>query len=281
MKELTMTTDRVHRAVTDDGTEIAGRLHGQGPALVLVHGICADGELAWAPLLARLTDQFTCHAISTRGRGLSGDHPDHTKERLVEDVRAYADSLGQPVALMGLSAGGMLVLGAAARSEVVSAVVAYEPAVFEAMRPEDAEQLMDVIGRLTAEAEQGRPVEAVRTFLQFVCNDEEVAAIEAFGGFEPFVRSLPVDLAEFAAALEGPSPTDPASLARITAPTLLLHGGRTRQRWFRDGIGFAGEHLPHAEVRELPEAGHIGPIARSEDVAADLLAFLAPVVPSA
>jgi hypothetical protein len=34
----------VHRTISADGTEIAGRVHGQGPPLVLVHGGLGDGE---------------------------------------------------------------------------------------------------------------------------------------------------------------------------------------------------------------------------------------------
>jgi hypothetical protein len=43
----TMTDERIHRAVSADGTEIAGRVQGQGPALVLFHGGIGDGDIAW------------------------------------------------------------------------------------------------------------------------------------------------------------------------------------------------------------------------------------------
>jgi hypothetical protein len=36
--------DRIHRVVSDDGTEIAGRLRRQGPPLVIVHGGLGDGN---------------------------------------------------------------------------------------------------------------------------------------------------------------------------------------------------------------------------------------------
>jgi pimeloyl-ACP methyl ester carboxylesterase len=76
-----MTSDRVHRAVSDDGTEIAGRVHGQGPPLVLFHGAPHDGDLAWEALLPRLADRFTCYLPSWRGRGRSADSEDHTPPR--------------------------------------------------------------------------------------------------------------------------------------------------------------------------------------------------------
>ena len=41
----TMTADRIHRAISTDGTEIAGGVHGQGPPLVLFHGLPEDGDI--------------------------------------------------------------------------------------------------------------------------------------------------------------------------------------------------------------------------------------------
>jgi pimeloyl-ACP methyl ester carboxylesterase len=77
-----MADDRIHRAASADGTEIAGRVQGHGPPLVLVHGVMGDGDIAWESLLHHLTDRFTCYLPSTRGRGLSADNPDHSPPRL-------------------------------------------------------------------------------------------------------------------------------------------------------------------------------------------------------
>src|SRR5215211_1407321 len=130
----TRADERIHRAVSADGTEIAGRVQGQGPPLVLVHGAYGDGEIAWRSLLPYLTDRFTCYLPSTRGRGLSGDNTDHSPPRLVEDVTAFVDSLGERVCLVGWSGGGAWVLGAAANSGFVAAMTAYEPGVVSVMR---------------------------------------------------------------------------------------------------------------------------------------------------
>jgi pimeloyl-ACP methyl ester carboxylesterase len=40
-------TGRVQVAISADGTEIVGRVRGQGPPLVLVHGGWGDGEGAY------------------------------------------------------------------------------------------------------------------------------------------------------------------------------------------------------------------------------------------
>ena len=74
----TRANERIHRAVSADGTEIAGRVQGLGPPLILVHGAYGDGEIAWKALLPYLTDRYSCYLPSTRGRGLSSDNPDHS-----------------------------------------------------------------------------------------------------------------------------------------------------------------------------------------------------------
>lgn len=107
----------VHRAISADGTEIAGRLHGQGSPLVLVHGGLGDGEGSWEPLLPYLTDRFTCYTMSTRCRRLSGQSSDLSPQRLIEDVTAFAESIGEPVGLVGLST--TWTLGAAAHTDAV------------------------------------------------------------------------------------------------------------------------------------------------------------------
>ena len=87
---------RVQVAISADGTEIVGRVRGQGPPLVLVHGALGDGGLPtrrWCPTLPTGSPATR----RARGRGLSGDNPDHSPPRLEEDVTALVDSIGEPV----------------------------------------------------------------------------------------------------------------------------------------------------------------------------------------
>ncbi len=104
--------NRIHRAVSNDGTEIAGSVHGNGPPLVLFHGGVTDGEHAWSEILQYLNERFTCYLPSMRGTGLSADHPDQRPERHVEDLTSFIDSIGEPVGLFGHSTGGTYSLGA-------------------------------------------------------------------------------------------------------------------------------------------------------------------------
>src|ERR687898_924395 len=173
-----MTDERIHRAVSADGTEIAGRVRGRGPALVLTHGGIGDGDIAWEALLPHLTDRFTYYLPSTRGRGLSADNPDHSPPRLEEDVAAFVDSIGEPVCLVGWSGSGAWVLGAAAHSDSVAAVTIYEPGVIGVGGEDDVARFGAAMQQVGAAAADGRLLDAAHAFLLGICTDNEIAALE-------------------------------------------------------------------------------------------------------
>ncbi len=269
-----MTAETIHRTVSADGTEVAGRVVGQGPPLVLLHGSLYSGETAFDGLLPHLTDRYTCFLPSTRGRGLSAEADEYRPERLLEDVTAYVDSIGQPVPVFGWSQGGMLALGAAASSDAVSSVIAYEPAVLEEFDEEFMDGFTDTMEHMALEVEQGRPAEAARMFLGLMLNDDEFEAFVAEGLHEVAAPCVPADLREFEDLdPDGPSLTDPDLLATITVPVLLLQGDRT-PAVFERGNRHVVEHAPTAENRIIPGAGHGGPGLVPEPVARQLISFL-------
>lgn len=275
-----MTESRLHRTTSADGTEIVGRVIGQGPPLVLVHGGIGDGEFAWTELLPHLTDRFTCYLPSTRGRGLSGDHPDHSMPRLSEDINAFVASIGEPVCLMGWSGGGPLVLGAAERVTGVAAVAAWESGASPQDAPPEAQA---DFGRLGAAIEQagmaaaeGRLVDAVRAFLIGICNDEEIEAIEGIDCLERWSVGIPELLVFFQniMAEEDAGPLAPAVLARVTAPTLFLVGAETvMEAAFHGGAHQLAGLVAGARVREVPGVGHFAPVASPDVVADELTRF--------
>lgn len=273
-----MEKERIHRSISPDGIEIAGRVHGHGPPLVLVHGAFEDGDTCWVSLLPYLSDRFTCYAMSLRGRGLSGRSHDVSPERLVQDVTAFVDSIGDPVFLMGESGGGFLALGAAARSDAVSAVAVYEPVVFEVQSKEHEADFQDTVERANQAAEQGRLAEAIGTFASWLANDDEMEVLSASDdAIEALVPNVTVQLQEFrqGAQFEGVSATDPSELAEIKVPVLLLHGSRTALRsWFTAGVRHVAENVAEAHVREVEGAGHFGVALAPEPIAAELDSFL-------
>ena len=276
-----MTADRIHRAASADGTEIAGRVLGQGPPLVLVHGPVHDGDIAWEALLPLLTDRFTCYLPSLRGRGLSGDNPDHSPPRshFHEDVNAFVDSIGAPVYLMGWSDGGSLALGAAAHSDAVAAVAAYEPAVWTLMREDDLAHFGAAIEQQSEATADGRLLDAAHIFHHFVCTDDEFAALDA-DYLDRQARLFPLLMQEIQQGMsdEGPQPTDPEVLGQIDAPVLVLLAQRTRlSTWFSDSAKHVAQHVADSYVRELPDVGHLAPLVAPEPVAKELISFLESV----
>lgn len=275
-----MAEGRIQRAVSADGTEIAGRVHGQGPPLVLVHGGLEDGDLCWDAMLPFLTDRFTCYGMSTRCRGLSGESADLSPDRIVEDVTAFVESIGEPAFLMGESGGGMEALGAAARTDAVSAVGVYEAVVFEVLPPEVSALLEETLPRVAGAVEDGRLADAARIFAGMLVDDEQLAEVEASGYFEEAGRYMPVLLQEIQASQEdeGPGPTDPSVLAKITSPVLAMYGSRTVLRdWFAAGARHIAEHAADVRVREVPGTGHWGPVMGAEAIAEELTGFFAAV----
>jgi pimeloyl-ACP methyl ester carboxylesterase len=277
-RERVMNDERIHRAVSDDGTEIVGSVQGDGPPLVFVHGAMDDGTLQWKPTVPYLADWFTCHVMSVRNRGRSGHSEDLLPPRFVEDVAAYASSIGEPVGLVGLSIGGTWVLSAAKRLADVTGVVAYEPVVFEVISEEVRDRLVRTVMREGDEAKQGRLTAAVRIFAEFVGNDDEVAALDAAGAFETLGANVPADLTMIQQSGEhhGPSATDASALANSTAPVLVLQGGRSAENvrsWMHAGVRHVDEHVPKTTVHEFPDLGHLAPMTAPERIAKKIAGF--------
>lgn len=268
---------RVHRAVSLDGTRIVGRVLGLGPPLVLVHGAPHDGDVAWEGLVPLLAGRFTCYLPSMRGRGLSEDSPDHSPPRLQEDVTAFVESIGEPVVLVGWSAGAVWALAAAAAgSDAVATVAAYEPTIIPVMRGDDAVRRDAMYRELGEAAGAGRLADAARVFHRFVGTDREVAALDA-DYYERCAPSMPALLRAGwdAAAYRGPVATDPQQLARVTVPVLLVRGEQTRLgTFYSDTVRHVADHVADPHVRPpLPGLGHWGPLLEPEPVAAELAAF--------
>lgn len=272
-----MTTDRIQRAVTSDGVDIAGRVYGQGPPLVLVHGVTDDGDVCWESILPYLENDFTCYLMNNRGRGLSGDGPDHTRDGRIRDVTAFAESIGEPVALFGLSSGGLVSLGAAARSDVFTRVAVYEPAlVHEAANQEELAEVQQGMMSIIEAIQEGRAAEAIGIFAEIVGTDEEMSELTErsyMTAAAPVAPALLADLQQMRSS-ESASPSSPEVLAEVTVPVQVLKGSDSALQWFADGVRHVGEHLPDAKITELPGAGHFAPLLHPEAVANEVIGFL-------
>lgn len=258
---------RTHEITAVDGAAIVGTVRGEGPSLVFSPGGIGDAELDWQRVVHHLSDQFTCHLPSLRGRGLSSEHADMRLSRLVDDVVAYVDSVGPHVGLVGWSAGGM-VLAVAAACDDVEAVAAVEPTMFHLMDDEERAGLVAAVGRLRELAADGNMSEAVRAFLGVPFRETELEDVDASGYFDAAGRYTPTLLNQLAQTMEseGPGPDDPSVMGAISAEVLVLCGSDTKP-FLRAGASYVASHVPRAALREMPGVGHAAPLTHPEVVA--------------
>ncbi|HSK53798.1 MAG TPA: alpha/beta fold hydrolase [Jiangellales bacterium] len=272
-----MGTQRTHYVTTADGVTIVGTVHGQGPPLVFLQGIIGDGDLDWQALLPHLTDRFTCHLPSMRGRGLSGDHPDLSLGRLIDDFLAYVDSIGEPTGLVGWSGGANWALAMAAQSDTVDAVATFEPVANGLMNDQEQAALGEAVARAGELADEGNLTAAMRAFADYPLIDVDIAVAEDAGYFEAAGRYVPNLLNVFQQMMEykGPMPDDPAVLGAISAPVLVLHGSATKPFLIASARHVA-DHVPNARIRVIPGAGHAAPLTHPHALAEALAEFFSP-----
>jgi pimeloyl-ACP methyl ester carboxylesterase len=97
-----------------NGVELAYEERGDGPAVLLVHGL-GGSAYGWRAQLGALGERYRAIAIDQRGAGRSGKPPGpYSIELWVDDLAAVLHALGiERVALVGHSAGCMIVERAA------------------------------------------------------------------------------------------------------------------------------------------------------------------------
>lgn len=93
----------------DDGARIEFGESGNGPPLVLVHGI-TENRHAWDPVLPALAERWHVIAVDLRGHGESERRAPYDPVTLATDVQAVVKHLGLDAPLMvGHSLGGIVV----------------------------------------------------------------------------------------------------------------------------------------------------------------------------
>jgi pimeloyl-ACP methyl ester carboxylesterase len=266
--ETTMT-----RVRSRDGTEIAYRVTGEGPPLVLVHGTTAD-HTRWRPLLPYLEPHATVHAVDRRGRGASGDGEAYDVAREFEDVAAVVDAVaersGAPVALLGHSYGGLCALGAAGLTANLRALVLYEPALAGA----GDDLPPGVVERIEARLASGDPEGALELMMREVVRmpDAEVALIRAqpsWAGRVAAAHTIPRELRTVAGDVFAA-----VRLQAIAAPALLIAGGDSPAYFRRDIDAVAGA-LADARIAVIDGQQHVADVLDPQTFAEHVLGFLA------
>jgi len=261
VSEATLLRGFEPRVASVDGVRTRYFVGGQGPPLVVVHGLggAAVNFTLLAPLLAR------------RHRVLIPDLPGHGKTEPLEradDLTAYADHVAAlaelegmfPAPLIGYSMGGVIALRLAVsrpKSVTALALVAAAGIVSVSRR---AEIWLAVTGAL-------RPAQIMTRFRGTFARrprlrwlpfglwgavDPPALAPEGVLGFlEGPSQHTDVGMAGRALLRDDPRP----DLDHVRCPVLLLWGSRDRLVPLMDGFEYA--RRLRAPIRTLPAAGHL------------------------
>ncbi|HMF84616.1 MAG TPA: alpha/beta hydrolase [Acidimicrobiia bacterium] len=231
-----------------DGASIAYEITGDGPPLVLVHGI-TESRRSWDPLLAPLARDHLVVAVDLRGHGESDRRPPYDVLTMAADTRAVVDAVGatQPL-VVGHSLGGAVVSVYAAANPVRGVVNVDQPLElggFQALlapvepmlRGEEASfrslmrQILDSLYGALPAAERAR--------IEPLTHPEQDVVI---GAWDLVLTADPEQLDELTRSIT----------RMITSPYLALHGtdpGETYATWLQSV-------LPSASLEVWPDLGH-------------------------
>ena len=223
-----------------DGTSIAVECAGTGPSLVIVHGGTGD-RTCWTPLFPLFAPHFTVCAIDRRGHGASGDSPDYSIQKEIEDVPAVADSRSGPVSVLGHSYGAVCALEAAFLTNKISKLVLYEPPLQEL---DDSA----VATRMEKMIQAGDRDQAAVTFFREIVmiSPSEVAAMKARPSWPALKASIDLQIRQIR-ALAGYR-FNPKRVSMLKAPTLLLTGSKTSSPQLKSAIDSLMQCLPNRRL---------------------------------
>ncbi|GAA4486015.1 alpha/beta fold hydrolase [Rhodococcus olei] len=241
-----------------------GTGNGDRGAVVMLHG-GGQTRHSWNRAAAGIAaDGWTVHTLDTRGHGGSDWAPDgdYRIGRLVEDLRAVTDQLGEPPVVFGASLGGMTGLiaegeqpGTVRALVLVDITPKVEPdgveriAAFMTSRPDgfaDLDEVADAVAAYQPHRTRPANVEGLRRNLR------EGADGRLHWHWDPAFTKPRVD---------GETPVGTharmvAAARAVAVPTLLLHGGRS-DIVSADGVAELLALIPHATAVNVAEAGHM------------------------
>ena len=229
------------------GMRVRWRSAGEGPPLVLVHGLAGSWRW-WRPVLPALAVEHTVHLLDLPGFGRIPQVRAFDLDRALDWLAAWARAaaLG-PADLVGHSLSALLCARLAARHpETVRRLVLVAPA--------------GIPGRTAARS-------ALPLALELLRSRPRLLALLA----RDAIRSGPLTIGTAALAIVTADLR--ADLGRIEAPTLLLMGGRDVLIPAAHGEEVA-RSLGDARVVVLDAAGHVPMVDAPHAFSRELLAFL-------
>jgi pimeloyl-ACP methyl ester carboxylesterase len=266
------------RVVEVDGTRLHYLVGGEGPPLVLVHGLGGSAS-NWVELAPLLAQRFRLVVPDLAGHGRSAPaRPPVMLDTFAEHLHALMLWEGMPsAAVVGHSFGGTVALQLAARRPAaVRAIVLAAPAGITSSTARFANLIAALViarpGRLAAPFR--RPVGAFTplryaAFWWWQVSDPAALSARAVEGFLEG-PGLHQDVASAGRALIGHDPRH--ALDRVHSPALVLWGARDRLVPLADGFEYA--RRLRAPLRVIADCAHLLIGERPDACAAAIEEFL-------
>ncbi|HVL90522.1 MAG TPA: alpha/beta fold hydrolase [Actinomycetota bacterium] len=203
------------------GRGIAYRDEGDGPAVVLLHGLLMDGSL-WDPQVEALRDSYRVVTIEAPGHGDSDPAVDgYTFDDGAEGVWALLDGIGVERAVVGgQSMGGWTALRCAlSRPHATRGLILIDTSA----GPEDPEKLAQYEAFLDVALTDGVSDDLAAILLMLLFSGAFAQTPAAEPWRKKLISSDPGRFAALARAVFSREPVE-QRLGEIAAPALVIHG---------------------------------------------------------
>ncbi len=250
---------------------------GQGPPVVFLHG-GAGSAAEWKPVLEAWPGRHRCLAIDAYGAdpGPTAD-TSPTIDDFADQVMAVAADVAEPLHLVGFSWGGATALRVTTIApSTVASLTVIEPQAYSLLPAEHPEAFATITAmrdRWRAHVAAGRWQEAFAGFLDYY-NGHGWFASWPDGRRDAFLAEQQARGDLWHILFD--SPLTPEALTTITAPTLVVEGGRTGEveQALCDVVH---RHVPTSDHVVIDGAGHMMPLTHPEALTAAILAHLETV----
>lgn len=258
---------------TRDGVDLHYDVAGDGPPLMLVAGLAADGAF-WLSSLATLTTRFRVITIDNRGAGQTAPLDAPTSiAAMADDCMALAAHLRLPrLSLAGHSMGGMIVQECALRHpDAVERVVLVATTAHAGARNHDLFATWSASFAVTPRRLWFRELFHWVLSPAFMGNPARLDALVELAATYPF-QQTPQALAGQVGAVAAFDAR--ARLAQLRAPALVLAGTRDLLFGIDESAAFAAA-LPAGRFEAIDGAAHSFPLEAPQALTQPLVRFLA------
>jgi pimeloyl-ACP methyl ester carboxylesterase len=267
---------------TGDGVDLVGTCIGDGPTVLLLHG-GGQTRHSWDQTARRLAASgYTAIALDMRGHGDSGWSPDGHYGFSVhaQDLRAVLGQLDDRPAIIGASMGGvagLVALGEDPAGGVGMATSLVLVDVTPRMEPEGIQRIREFMtGRPEGFASLEEAADAVASYLPDRPRPPSTAGLAKNLRLHPDNRyrwhwdpqimdNMPEQRVLHNLLVE--------AARGVQVPTLLVRGARSDVVSNR-GIEELSTLIPHVQIAEVADAGHMVAGDSNDPFSAEIIAFL-------